>query len=151
MINRRQSRAERKVMMRARLASDQRRRHDIERLRVPLSASKAGAISSRSPDFEVRLEAKRAGRCLNLTHLQHRVGIADIDHDRQPAKRRDTSRKSSSRLPANRSAGCDRPVTLPPGRARLATRPPPTGSPATAKTIGMTEVACLAAGLRLRR
>ena len=36
-------------------------------------------------------------------------------------------------------------MTLPPGRARLATRPVPTGSPAAAKTIGMAEVACLAA------
>ena len=34
---------------------------------------------------------------------------------------------------------------LPPGRARLATRPAPTGSPATANTIGMTDVACFAA------
>jgi hypothetical protein len=32
-------------------------------------------------------------------------------------------------------------VTLPPGRARLATRPVRTGSPAAAKTIGMVEVA----------
>src|SRR6266480_3667467 len=39
----------------------------------------------------------------------------------------------------------DRPVMLPPGRARLATRPVPTGSPAAAKTMGMTDVACLAA------
>ena len=36
-------------------------------------------------------------------------------------------------------------MTLPPGRARLATRPAPTGSFATAKTIGMTDVACFAA------
>ena len=36
-------------------------------------------------------------------------------------------------------------MTLPPGRARLATRPVPTGSAATAKTIGMTDVACFAA------
>jgi hypothetical protein len=30
-------------------------------------------------------------------------------------------------------------------RARLATRPTPTGSPAVAKTMGMTDVACFAA------
>ena len=36
-------------------------------------------------------------------------------------------------------------MTLPPGRARFATRPAPTGSPAAAKTIGMAEVARLAA------
>jgi len=51
-----------------------------------------------------------------------------------------TSRKSSSRLPARSGAWLDSPVTLPPGRARLATRPPPTGSFANAKTIGMTGV-----------
>ena len=39
----------------------------------------------------------------------------------------------------------DRPVTLPPGRARLATRPLSTGLFATAKTIGMIDVACFIA------
>jgi hypothetical protein len=33
-------------------------------------------------------------------------------------------------------------VTLPPGRAKLSTKPLPTGSPAIAKTMGMTAVAC---------
>jgi hypothetical protein len=37
------------------------------------------------------------------------------------------------------------PVALPPGRARLATRPNFTGSPPTAKTIGIVWVAALAA------
>ena len=85
------------------------------------------------------------GRCLNLVHLQHGLGIAAlamIANRRRPGT---TSRKSSSRLPAVSVAWIDRPVTLPPGRARLATRPVPTGSPAIAKTIGMTDVACFAA------
>ena len=56
-----------------------------------------------------------------------------------------TSRNSASRLPA-RSVDCiDRPVTLPPGRARLATRPLPTGSSTSAKTIGTTDDARFAA------
>ena len=37
------------------------------------------------------------------------------------------------------------PVTLPPGRARLATRPRPTGSPSSAITMGIVEVASFAA------
>jgi hypothetical protein len=53
-----------------------------------------------------------------------------------------TSRKSSSRLPAISACWTDNPVTLPPGRARLAIRPPPTGSIEIAKTMGMTAVAC---------
>ncbi len=37
------------------------------------------------------------------------------------------------------------PVTLPPGRARLATRPAPTGSPVFVITMGMVVVAFFAA------
>src|SRR5262245_31767233 len=55
------------------------------------------------------------------------------------------SRKSSSRLPARSAAWDDRPVTLPPGRARLGTRPVPIGSFAAANTIGTTDVTCFAA------
>ena len=40
----------------------------------------------------------------------------------------------------------DRPVTLPPGRAKLVTRPLPTGSDASANTIGIAEVARCNAG-----
>src|SRR6266851_5666923 len=54
-------------------------------------------------------------------------------------------RKASSRLPARSGASSDRPVTLPPGRARLAARPLPTGSFANARTIGIVDVACFAA------
>ena len=56
-----------------------------------------------------------------------------------------SSRNSSSRLVAVSSCCIDRPVALPPGRARLATRPTATGSLAAANTIGMSEVACFAA------
>ena len=37
------------------------------------------------------------------------------------------------------------PVTFPPGRARLATRPVATGSAVAAITMGIVEVACIAA------
>src|SRR5438132_6034060 len=60
-------------------------------------------------------------------------------------RRGTTSRKSSSRLGAASLCWIDKPVMFPPGRARLATRPAPTGSPTDAKTIGMTVVARLAA------
>ena len=56
-----------------------------------------------------------------------------------------TSRRNSIRLPARSLDWIDSPVTLPPGRARLATMPLPTGSPAIANTIGIVEVACIAA------
>jgi len=56
-----------------------------------------------------------------------------------------TSLSSSSRLAkTSRPASCVSPVRLPPGRARLATSPVPTGSPASI-TMGIVKVACLAA------
>jgi hypothetical protein len=55
------------------------------------------------------------------------------------------SRNNSSRLLTVSVCWTDRPVTLPPGRDRLATRPVPTGSVCKANTMGMTVVACFAA------
>src|SRR6516165_1542091 len=52
---------------------------------------------------------------------------------------------SSSRFAANTLLRKLTPVTLPPGRLRLATRPSLTGSPPVTKTIGTVEVAALAA------
>src|SRR6516165_1592038 len=51
------------------------------------------------------------------------------------------SRRSSSRFAANSPARKLTPVRLPPGRARLATRPSLTGSSLTMKTIGIVVVA----------
>ena len=44
-----------------------------------------------------------------------------------------------------------KPVRLPPGRARLATKPDRTGSPTLVKTIGIVEVACFAASAKPAR
>src|SRR5262245_43432422 len=56
-----------------------------------------------------------------------------------------SSRRSSSRLATSSVETKLMPVRLPPGRARLATRPSLTGSSATAKTMGIVVVAALAA------
>ena len=56
-----------------------------------------------------------------------------------------SSRKSSSRFAVNSPATKLTPVKLPPGRARLATRPSLTGSSLTLKTIGIVVVALAAA------
>ncbi len=53
--------------------------------------------------------------------------------------------RSSSRLVTRSKLKSDNPVTFPPGRARLATRPVPTGSPAFPMTTGMVLVALFAA------
>jgi hypothetical protein len=56
-----------------------------------------------------------------------------------------SSDSSSSRFGVSSRLITLKPVTLPPGRARLATRPPPTGSLTPVKTIGIVEVAFFAA------
>ena len=56
-----------------------------------------------------------------------------------------SSRRSSSRFATNSAVKKLMPVRLPPGRARLATRPSLTGSSATPKTMGIVVVAALAA------
>ena len=55
------------------------------------------------------------------------------------------SRSSSSRFAPSATVIRLAPVTLPPGRLKLATKPNWTGSPALTNTIGMVAVAALAA------
>ena len=54
---------------------------------------------------------------------------------------------SSSHLPAIVGSETLKPVTLPPGRAKLATKPLPTGSATIAKTMGMVRVCCSSAAV----
>ena len=51
------------------------------------------------------------------------------------------SLSNSSHLPLKLYSNCMKPVTLPPGRAKLSTKPAPTGSGTTAKTCGMVRFA----------
>src|SRR5262249_27445237 len=60
-----------------------------------------------------------------------------------------SSRRSSNRFAAISSLKILKPVRLPPGRARLATRPSLTGSSAEMKTMGIVVVAALAANAAL--
>ena len=48
----------------------------------------------------------------------------------------------SSHFPAKLYSNCRKPVASPPGRARLSTKPPPTGSATLTNTIGTVRVAC---------
>jgi hypothetical protein len=49
---------------------------------------------------------------------------------------------SSSHFPVMAGSRLAKPVVLPPGLARLATKPLPTGSSTLANTIGIVRVAC---------
>ena len=54
---------------------------------------------------------------------------------------------SSSHLPTIEASLVMNPVTLPPGRARLAIKPEPTGSTTVAKMMGMVRVSCRSAAV----
>ena len=54
------------------------------------------------------------------------------------------SLSNSSHFALRLYSNCMKPVTLPPGRAKLSTKPAPTGSGTTANTIGMTRFPCRA-------
>ena len=53
----------------------------------------------------------------------------------------------SSHFPIMGKSTNVKPVMLPPGRAKLATKPCPAGSLTTEKTIGMVRVACFSAAM----
>src|SRR5438876_11941215 len=55
--------------------------------------------------------------------------------------------RDSSHLPTIEASLSMNPVTLPPGRGKLATKPEPTGSVALAKMMGMVRVCCSSAAV----
>jgi len=76
------------------------------------------------------------------TPMRELVGLNRTAIRRAPGS---TVLSSWGRFPTVSSWSLENPVTFPPGRARLATRPIPTGSLTNMKTIGIVELAFLAA------
>src|SRR5215831_8624749 len=68
-----------------------------------------------------------------------------VEHYRDPGNTRCNLLSRSSHLPPSASSLAVKPVTLPPGRGKLADKPLPTGSATVAKTIGMVRVCCSSA------
>ena len=91
-------------------------------------------------------QPERNGRCFDFGTFHHGGPIGDLGENRHLANAGNDFRSSWSRLPARSVTWVERPVTVPPGRARLVTRPSPTGSRPIANTIGMTGVACFTTG-----
>ena len=85
--DRRQPRAERKRDDARAVGGSECIAHDVKCVRLGLERLEGGSDILRSPDFEWRdFEAERASRSLNLAHLQHGLGKANIGHDCQPAE-----------------------------------------------------------------
>src|SRR5262245_17186935 len=73
------------------------------------------------------------------------VGFAGVTRKPTPVVLGTNSQSNSNRFAASAVTRKDTPVTLPPGRLRLETRPSSTGSAPVANTIGIVAVAALAA------
>src|SRR5215475_1638640 len=140
-VHRRQTRAQYQSVEPNPVGGEERVGRHIKCLYAALERLKSGRDILRTPNVARNdLKAEWARDCLNLGQVLHGGGVTAINHYRGII-----SRKSSRRLPARSGIWADRPVTLPPGRARPATRLLPTGSATAANTIGMTDVAAFAA------
>ncbi len=109
------------------------RRHPRARLPGSLAGSAASGVCARAA----------ASNRFSYTPAS---GLLELKMMATVTRRGTASLSSSSHFPGMPSVFCkDNPVRLPPGRARLSTRPASTGSPIPATTIGIDVVACLAA------
>ena len=143
-MHRRQPRAQCQRIDAYPVGADERAKCNIVCLPLALARSEGKRNSSarRSSILATSKPRFRAAETSAISNTE--AGLATspmIANRRSPAT---ISLNSSSRLAPRSAVWFDRPVMLPPGRTRLATRPVRTGSPAT-NTIGMTDVACLAA------
>ena len=93
---------------------------------------KGATISSRSSgpatalSVPIRYSDEEAVTALRMIATRRRLGTASLSN--------------SSHFPLTVPSKGVNPVALPPGRERLSTRPPPTGSATCTKTIGMVRV-----------
>ena len=80
--DRRQSRAERKRHDASTVGVNESIAHNVKCVRLCLERFERGSNILCSPDFEWRnFDAEPASQRLNLVHLQHTLGIADISYD----------------------------------------------------------------------
>ena len=94
---------------------------------------------------KIELHPLRARRFLHVSIMRSACGLFGFTSRAITPACGTSSDSSSSRLGISSAVSMLTPVRLPPGRARLATRPAPTGSPPPMKTIGIVEVALFAA------
>ena len=119
---------------------------DVEPVRAAIEFSERGRNIVSSTHVQRRdLKAKGTGGRLNLFGLAHDRWIIRVIQYCQPAETGNYFVQDFKPFAGSLDGLDRRPAPRPPGRARLATRPAPTGSLLAANTIGMTDVARLAA------
>ena len=77
------------------------------------------------------------GHPARVLHLRRRRRVCRIPENRNPSDTRHRFPEQIETLSGDLRRDIREPGHVAPGRARLVTRPVPTGSPATANTIGM--------------
>ena len=88
------------------------------------------------------LHPERRRHRLDRGELANPGGYGSITKDRRSHHTRRDLFEQFQPFPAQAKFELGKPVALPPGRARLATKPAPTGSGTTTNTIGTVRVAC---------
>ena len=132
----------------AALRIEQRRGQHKQGLRLVIGdrGKRAGEIfAARGPEH-LHLETLDGGGRGCITHaLFGRAGRVRIDGQRQAQRLGQQFAQHLDALLIEQVSTIEMPVTLPPGRARLATRPVPTGALTAVITIGTARVACCVA------
>ena len=88
------------------------------------------------------LHAQRRRHGLDYRELPDPGGDGGVPKDRRARHARRDLLEQLQPFAAELYSNCMKPVALPPGRARLSTKPAPTGSGTMMNTIGMVRVAC---------
>ena len=121
---------------------------DKERTRVRTGQGREGTVKrvGTARLHEVQLDAQRLGRHVRPSGTVQGVdGIGGIPEDGHTGDGGEHVLEELQLFPESSGCRTDCPVMLPPGRARLATRPLPTGSSTPTITMGIVVVASLAA------
>ena len=138
------------MTIRTRLAAMERFGRDIQGIRPLLKRFEGRCEVFRSSDFEPdNFKSERAGRSLDLVHLEDRRGIIGVAHDRQPAKVGDNLAEEIETL-ATEIAGLARQACEIAARARQILRDQPAAERLCSavpqlSTIGIAEVASFTA------
>src|SRR5262249_54820436 len=141
---------DRRQLVASRKCDDQLAMHQCEPARCddqpPLGAANEGSHCAldlaRVADIDrLQFPPERRRNCLDGTQLAAAGSLPGIRNTATRVRSGAISLSSSNHFPPMPYSVKLNPVALPPGRARLSTKPPPTGSPTFTNTIGTARVA----------
>ena len=133
-----------KILMRTRFVLIRGSVHTYSASARSLSDSMADSMSSVFFTPSLKTSSPSLGAASSAAfHLQENERATNVAQESHAINARDNFVQQFQPVTCKVSLFVGESVTLPPGCARLATSPVPTGSPTAAKTIGISEVACI--------